>query len=437
MDKSKNQIEWIKLFDKYDILDKINLNGIFKISSKQINEFREARLMTKFDHKSQLPKIFYNNGLSILPISRGSYLISKFEAFKDFEENPLELTRITTENTLESIDFDNITGEAAAINCAFVSGILKDFLNDGELMPTVNGRMSSGSFSFDINLNEGNSVVHVENSQIEIDAGFEGEKSLCLIEAKNSLSNDFLIRQLYYPFRLWHDKINKKVRTIFMIYSNGVYHLREYSFLNPGNYNSICLIKENRYIVSRLEIEEEQLNNEFISKVIQDLEWVLEPEIPFPQANSFERVINLLEILNIVGQITKEELLSNYGFTMQDSIDPRQIDYYVNAGRYLGFVSKRKIDKVINYGLSSEGRMLFKLSLLERQKTFVKSILSHKVFKEVLQLYFFKGEAPSKDEIVFIMKECGLHEIGTEKTFKRRSSTIMAWINWILDQAID
>lgn len=55
MSDTQNDMAWEKLFDKYNILDNIEHNGFFEITAKQINEFREARLMTKFDHKSHLP----------------------------------------------------------------------------------------------------------------------------------------------------------------------------------------------------------------------------------------------------------------------------------------------------------------------------------------------------------------------------------------------
>jgi hypothetical protein len=42
--------------------------------------------MTKFDHSINLPKIFSDNGLAILPITGGSYIISKIESYKDFEQ---------------------------------------------------------------------------------------------------------------------------------------------------------------------------------------------------------------------------------------------------------------------------------------------------------------------------------------------------------------
>ncbi len=41
--------------------------------------------MTKFDHKVNLPTVFADNGLAILPITRGDYVISSFSAYKEFE----------------------------------------------------------------------------------------------------------------------------------------------------------------------------------------------------------------------------------------------------------------------------------------------------------------------------------------------------------------
>ena len=80
-----NDTAWQALFDKYDILDEIQRSGQFVISANQIKEFREPRLMTKFDHKVNLPTVFADNGLAILPITRGDYVISSFSAYKEFE----------------------------------------------------------------------------------------------------------------------------------------------------------------------------------------------------------------------------------------------------------------------------------------------------------------------------------------------------------------
>lgn len=47
---SLNDKAWEILFEKYNILENIEKYGHFEISSKAINEVREARLMAKFDH---------------------------------------------------------------------------------------------------------------------------------------------------------------------------------------------------------------------------------------------------------------------------------------------------------------------------------------------------------------------------------------------------
>lgn len=204
MSKNKNDVAWETLFNKYNIISEIDKNGKFEISAKEINEVREARLMTKFDHKVNLPKIFADNKLSILPITRGKYVISKFEAYTKFENINPEIVKVQFPEYITSIDYENITSEAMAINCAYVSGIIHDFVEDEELVPTVSGRMSSDEFNFEIKNTGINNKMQIEikNSQIEIDGGYEGIETLILIEAKNSISDDFIIRQLYYPYRL-------------------------------------------------------------------------------------------------------------------------------------------------------------------------------------------------------------------------------------------
>ena len=152
MTSSLNDKAWIKIFDEYSIVHEVQKNGQFVISSTQINKFgREARLMTKFDYKFQLPLLFAENNFSILPISRGTYVIGEFETFHVFDNCETDVTKIAFPSYLESLDYKNITSEATALNCAYITGIIEDFVQDEDLRPTVNGRMSSAAFSFDIN----------------------------------------------------------------------------------------------------------------------------------------------------------------------------------------------------------------------------------------------------------------------------------------------
>src|ERR1017187_9075601 len=86
--KPKNDGAWEQLFDEYDILDKVKQEEQFIINSAQINEVRESRLMTKFDQSANLPQIFKNNKLSILPISRSKYVIAPFATHQEVRYDP-------------------------------------------------------------------------------------------------------------------------------------------------------------------------------------------------------------------------------------------------------------------------------------------------------------------------------------------------------------
>lgn len=420
--KSKNDIAWEKIFEKYRILDRLANNERVSISSMEINKFREARLMTKFDHRSQLPELFVEHKLSILPTSRGTYEIGAFETFCDFNKEDVEIVTVDFPTFLESIDYKDITSESIAINCAFVSKILHDFTDEKNLLPTVSGRMSSSLFDFEINSEQNTFRINVENSQIEIDGGFEGDNSLNLIEAKNYISDDFLIRQLYYPYRLWSNKIAKRVRPIFLTYSNGIFDLREYEFTDPGLYNSIQLLQHKKYAV-----QERYINIENIQNILDNVQLVKEPELPFPQADSFERVINLCELLKQKGFISKEDITHNYDF------DHRQTDYYSNAAKYLGLIEGRCENHQIGCTLTQDGIRTFNLPIVERQLEFAKLILSRVVFKNTLELYFNKGDVPTRDEVIEIMKNARLYKIDSEHTYRRRASTVISWINWILE----
>lgn len=418
---STNKEAWEKLFEKYSILENIKKNGYFKISSKQINEYREARLMTKFDNSEVIPKILKDNNLSILPVSSNTYMISEFNAYKKFDKVDNEINRIEFPQYIESLNYENITSEAVALNCAYITNILKDFLNEEELVPTVSGKMGSGVFNFDIKkINSDEKInITVENSRMEIDGGYEGINSLALVEAKNVVSEDFLIRQLYYPYRLWKSKIQKNVRPIFVVYSNDIFTIYEYKFNDVNEYSSIELVKSKRYSIEETNIDFGTIQN----LLYQIRTFEKEPEVSFPQANNFDRVINLCEMLEI-SERERDEITEKYDFVS------RQTNYYTDAAIYLGLVNKTGIK---SFELTDEGKRILKLKYKERQIAFARLILSHKVFYMITKSYFENLEMPNDDEIVDYMKKSNLYKIESNSTFYRRASTIKSWIYWIVN----
>lgn len=418
-----NDSAWEKIFEKYHILKELSVHGAFAISAHQIKEFREPRLMTKFDHRVNLPAVFSDNGLAILPVTRGDYVISSFEAYKEFEEPSGKVQRVSVPAYLQSLMPQFLVSEAISLNCAHACGILGDFLEDEAIVPTVSGRMGSGDFAFDIDTASGVKRLSVSNSQIEIDAAYEGIHSLSLFEAKRDLSDDFLVRQLYYPFRVWSGRVAKPVKPVFLIFSNGVFYLYQYRFADPGNYNSLELVKQKNYMIGT------EIALADLESLLSTARPAREPDIPFPQANSMARLINLIELL-YAKPMTKDEITSRYGF------DSRQTNYYTDAGRYLDLVERtRDSGRNMIFRLSPLGRRVMEMPFRERQLAIAAQILRHRAFKDTLQLRLRCGEMPDAAAIVRLMKGAELYHVDADSTYYRRSSTIAGWVNWMLGLA--
>ena len=118
---------WEAIFSDFDVLNKISKTGYFKISADQIREYKEPRLMAKFDFSRQLPKIFKDNNLGILPVRNGEYIIGKFNLFetiKNTKYDEIEIKKVQLPDFIETIDPDNIYSESNALNVASISAPL-------------------------------------------------------------------------------------------------------------------------------------------------------------------------------------------------------------------------------------------------------------------------------------------------------------------------
>ncbi len=422
-----NDAAWEELFKRFGMAEALERDGLYRISADEIRKLREPRLMTKFDHAVNLPRIFADKGLAILPVSRGEYVISSFRAYEKIPRDSMcgSACVVRPPAHLQSLSSRYVTSEAVALHYAGACGIWKDFLADEDMTPTISGRMGSGEFKCLVSTARGNLSLVVRNAQLEIDAACEGRGSLALIEAKMDLSEDFHIRQLYYPFRLWRERVSKPVRNVFFNYSDGTFLVYEYVFDDPMCYNSLRLHQMKRYVVAT-------------DITMRDLETLSaavacgpEPNEPFPQADNFARVVNLLELLH-EHPMTPEEISSAYSFT------PRQAGYYSAAGRYLGLAEHLREQGCARHALSERGRRIMGLPLRERKLALAAEILKHAVFRETLCAAFASGptaELPQRGEIVDIMRHAAPCGVEGESTFIRRASTVRGWIRWILELA--
>lgn len=416
MAENKNDNAREFLFEKYNILEEVEKNWEYIISAKVITPVREARLMTKFDHKEDIPKIFSKNNLSILPITRWTYVIGHFETHEDLQYDYKHIQNIEPRNDLESLDKNNLFSESLAINYALAAWMFQNLLNEF-FEPTISWRMKSSKFSFKVMDNQNNSqkIIEVNNAQIEIDWGFESESKLLIIEAKMGKWDDFIVRQLYYPYRLWKQKVSKDVIPVFMTFSNDVFTFFVYKFEDDNDYNSIKLVKQKSFA-----IDFEPVSLPEVKKILASVKSVPEPDAPFPQADDFEKVINLLEILQS-WEKTDDELAEEYNFVI------RQSRYYKNAAKYLWYATFERWKPL---KITEKGKKLMNLPRRERLLSVIKEILSHPAFSNSFKEYLACNWDIKKYKVVEIMKKSKLRNIWGS-TYDRRAQSVMSWCEWI------
>lgn len=174
---------WERLFAEESILPKIQEKGKVLLPSSLIGKYREVRLMTKFDFEECLPPCFRKHGLSILPTSRSDFLIGPFRTFQAIRQTPFQKTEcIQRKSYLDTLELLGHYSEQSSILLAQSVHLFERFLGE-PLCPTVQGRYGSGSFSFYIDRTDGKGreEIAVKGAQLEIDQGYEGERSVALI----------------------------------------------------------------------------------------------------------------------------------------------------------------------------------------------------------------------------------------------------------------
>jgi hypothetical protein len=204
---------------------------------------REVRILCKQDSREDRPEVFVENNLFLLPIRNGEYAIIRGEGYIDIPEiqSVVKIYKSKLDFKLETSLVGN--SEMQHLDFAYAASLIRTFLEDDSLVLTIRGRKYTPKFSFKV----GNQEITAESVQTEVDAGYEGRKQVALIEAKNSSTQNTIIRQLFYPYRQWQQHTEKQVKTLFFEKQNNFYSLWQFEFLNQSDYNSIILSKSQCY----------------------------------------------------------------------------------------------------------------------------------------------------------------------------------------------
>ncbi|WPJ91815.1 type II restriction enzyme [Corynebacterium sp. UMB2355A] len=438
--EGKTNTAWNALLEKYPIEETVETEGLYDITAAAIKEFREPRLMTKFDTSDSVAAPLRTRKLNVLPTSRSSYVIGGFNLYQEFPDSShLTPTSIPLPE-LETLRIDNLTSESNAINALVVSGALNDFLGEeqGDLIETFNGRMGTGKFDFRVNLHNSKTLgesspleqalnkqvrINVNKAQLEIDGGFESPSSVVIMEAKNVINDDFNVRQLYFPYRLYKSRVHKPIRLVFSQFTNLTYHLYEYTFTDPENFSSIELIKSKAYSFEDQGITAQDLLSVVRGTTVTTYDTHGSSDIPFIQADRFDRVLSLIEFLSNQPdyEATSSEVTDFMGLVI------RQTAYYIAAARYLGVVDRIGSGK---YVLNKQGNDILNLGYKQRQLAYVRLLSQHHIFNMLLQTALTSGCVPRIDVITNEMRQ---HNICIEEsTINRRAQSVASWIAWVL-----
>jgi hypothetical protein len=421
----QNDKAWAKYFKSTSALQEIKRKGYTYVTASDLKEIggREARLMAKLDTLESRPKIFKQNDLTIFSVKNGEYIIFEdpdkrsYFAFGDQLES-IPVKRYDSQVDLRAFDSyprGLSLNESQAIDFAFISSLLKEFTGDESIKLTIRGRSYTSAFGFDLP----NSAYHVKVSsvQIEVDAGYEGNDGIYLIEAKSGKKDSFHIRQLYYPYLEWANKSRKNVTPIFFVYSNGKYYLTE--FLFGSNFGDLKVVRKECYTINE--------SPEFLLNIPKLLRRVLErrepKDVPYPQADDLDKVVDTVKLIES-GVDNKIAISDFFEFA------ERQGDYYANAACYLGFV-KRQGHQFVLTRLGEEFVQLE--TLAGRTEMLLSQLLSRPTFRAAFKLLAansFVLESIGRTDVEKIIQS---HTSLSGRTLRRRTSTVLSWLRWILD----
>ena len=249
-----NQI-WDEIVEKSGLIKHNFSKGPFYVAHSNIkkivstidvpNNKKEIRILGYQATREQRPEYFIENNLFLMPASNQEWVVIQGEGYIDIPEITSDPIHVKSKLDFEIESFKVGISEMQYLDFAFVHGITQQFLDDESIELTVRGRKRTPNFTYFVNGVE----VKCAGVQTEVDAGYEGRKSLTLVEAKSSKIKNEIIRQLYFPYRKWLMEINKPVRNIFFQFEENskILSFWEYGFEDYLKYDSIYLIKAKAY----------------------------------------------------------------------------------------------------------------------------------------------------------------------------------------------
>ena len=378
----------------------------------------ELRLMAKVDFSAELPLALRRHGYFILPVKNGEYVLVRGNGYHELEKLPEPPTVFRPQLDFELTTLAIGDSESQHLDYSFHVGLVERFANVTGLFQTIRGRKRMPAVDFHVG--KVGPIKVKSGVQVEVDLGCEGREDILLIEAKTGVPSDFIVRQLFYPYRKWRLEIpQKQIRPWFFcsteIADKRLYKFWEYEFTDDSQYQSLKLKQGETFLVepNRKHLTVDELLRVHVAGKPKSDFWKV------PQADSFWRVAEI-PLLVAQGVNTADKVAAHYHF------DPRQSSYYRQAAEFLGLVRQ---EKGFSYALTDLGREYANLPADERRQLLAGILAHFPPMRAALELSAKMGtDGIGKNEIAKLIER---HSKISSSTPGRRASTILTWFHWL------
>jgi len=241
-----------------EIFQSCEKSGVFEFDNAKVREicqkaggFGNPHDVTKVDQCKLLPGEVKEKGYCIVNLGMGKHCFSpvvdvwfhQFEAIEPENEKDWPYKPSLLNNTDSS--------ESNIISLVYNQRIIQDFLyNDIQKQPKIYmSRRTKITESYHAKTEH----IRVEKLQVEMDATFECDDTITILEGKNGKPDDFSVYQLFHPFLDYYSKVPnaKNIECCYLIKDRDkegvIVLLYLYCFRDAGDIASIYLKKNARY----------------------------------------------------------------------------------------------------------------------------------------------------------------------------------------------
>ncbi len=146
----------------------------------------------------------------------------------------------------------------------------------------------------------------------------------------------------------------------------------------------------------------------------------MDKNIPFPQADDFDKIIQILHFPNDEDLNDIIKISSRLG-----DISDRQVSYYVSAAMFLGFVEVTNGKRVF----SKHAIAIKNMNTYMQNAEIISTILLNPVFnKTYVYSVLFGQQEPSV--VADILNQ--YYPDYSDAIYKRRAQTVISWVNWVI-----